>query len=179
MGDVPKEYQEGLDRYFYMYADPDTGLLNGDGFRSVLQCLRLCPSEAFVKRVFKEHNKDAEKAYITKDDFKILMKDNWSTGEEIKAQLVGAIKELYCANGEESVNNVKISIEDFISTLTTAGEEPLSEEEASIIMAELKKMDSVGIGKITGQELIEFFQGVSKKENSSLERRTIEQEGSE
>lgn len=41
-----------------MYADPDTGLINAEGFRSVLQCLRLCPSEPFVKRVFKDHDKD-------------------------------------------------------------------------------------------------------------------------
>lgn len=41
-----------------MYADPDTGLINAEGFRSVLQCLRLCPSEAFVNRVFKDHDKD-------------------------------------------------------------------------------------------------------------------------
>lgn len=41
-----------------MYADPDTGLISAEGFRSVLQCLRLCPSEAFVNRVFKDHDKD-------------------------------------------------------------------------------------------------------------------------
>lgn len=50
--------KKGLDRYFHMYADPDTGLINAEGFRSVLQCLRLCPSEAFVNRVFKDHDKD-------------------------------------------------------------------------------------------------------------------------
>lgn len=50
--------KKGLDRYFHMYADPDTGLINAEGFRSVLQCLRLCPSEAFVNRVFKDHDTD-------------------------------------------------------------------------------------------------------------------------
>ncbi|XP_061178472.1 uncharacterized protein LOC133187131 [Saccostrea echinata] len=162
-----------------MYADPDTGLINAEGFRSILQCLRLCPSEAFVKRIFKEHDKDPEKSYITKEEFMTWMKGNWNSREEIQKQLVSAIRELYGTDGKESVEDVKISVEDLISTLTTAGEEPLSEDEAGIVMAELKKLDSVGVGKITGRELIEFLQGTSRKEKSSVERSTIEPEGPE
>nr|XP_022341542.1 uncharacterized protein LOC111135608 [Crassostrea virginica] len=175
METVPKEYEDGLDRYFHMYADPDTGLVNSEGFRSVLQCLRLCPSEAFVKRVFKEHDKDPAKSYITRDEFNTMMKGNWRTRDEIQKQLVSAIQELYGSEGADSVDNIRVSIDDLVSTLTTAGEEPLSQEEATIVTSELRKLDSGGIGKITGRELIEFLHGVS----NSAERSIIEQEGPE
>lgn len=176
---VPEEYQEGLDRYFHMYADPDTGLISAEGFRSVLQCLRLCPSEAFVNRVFKDHDKDPSKSYITKDEFITMMKGNWNSREEIHSQLVNAIQELYGTDGGNSVDNVQISVTDLISTLTTAGEEPLSQEEASIVTTELGKLDPGGVGKITGRELIEFLHGVSKERTSLDRRSTIEQEGPE
>lgn len=80
-----------------------------------------------------------------------MMKGNWNSREEIHSQLVHAIQELYGTDGGNSVDNVQISVSDLISTLTTAGEEPLSQEEASIVTTELGKLDPGGVGKITGR----------------------------
>lgn len=93
----------------------------------------------------------ASKSYITKDEFITMMKGNWNSREEIHSQLVNAIQELYGTDGGNSVDNVQISVTDLISTLTTAGEEPLSQEEASIVTTELGKLDPGGVGKITGR----------------------------
>lgn len=93
----------------------------------------------------------ASKSYITKDEFSTMMKGNWNSREEIHSQLVHAIQELYGTDGGNSVDNVQISVSDLISTLTTAGEEPLSQEEASIVTTELGKLDPGGVGKITGR----------------------------
>lgn len=93
----------------------------------------------------------ASKSYITKDEFITMMKGNWNSREEIHSQLVNAIQELYGTDGGNSVDSVQISVTDLISTLTTAGEEPLSQKEASIVTTELGKLDPGGVGKITGR----------------------------
>lgn len=93
----------------------------------------------------------AAKSYITRDEFNTMMKGNWRTRDEIQKQLVSAIQELYGSEGADSVDNIRVSIDDLVSTLTTAGEEPLSQEEATIVTSELRKLDSGGIGKITGR----------------------------
>ena len=93
----------------------------------------------------------ASTSYITRDEFNTMMKGNWRTRDEIQKQLVSAIQELYGSEGADSVDNIRVSIDDLVSTLTTAGEEPLSQEEATIVTSELRKLDSGGIGKITGR----------------------------
>nr|XP_022338157.1 caltractin-like [Crassostrea virginica] len=161
MDDSAEKYQQYFDRF------SRDGLLDKQGFRSVLQCLEIDPPQCVVDEMFAEHDKD-ENSQLSNDEFYEWIKDRIKSKSEMRESLMQSLDILFPGTD-------RVSIEDLLAKLSELGE-TFDETEAAYARMTLEEFDSNDDGHIDKSELMNCF--YSDETSPDGNQTVVETEGS-